>query len=381
MGECTVYWDGNVIQNTEDSVSATLSEAKDGNSSNPVVSVSKDQSGFMYVLARPADSHRTVALTLESHPESGVYEFRPLDGRFDFRVRLEYQDEPYPEPRMHVLDVSTELSAVEVGDAIEIGLRKNQTEAPGIEPVTGTVSEIMDFSGLVPDLPDFYPDPTVVLSLLVRFDGEPPSDDYLTAIRAMSQRRLNPISDSFGCLDVVGDEQPLDLQWEGRSDTPALQVELVRINGGTKSELTVENESLPDVQFDDLATRELSDRISMLESVFSDGLDRSVAAETLEFFADAVDECQIERTIKVKYDSSRSENTLTKSGTVTGTRSVYYAEENRAKHQVRFSGSDGRFYILLDLMADTDPATVYSVSLARHWDTELGPLVDYELTE
>jgi len=174
----------------------------------------------------------------------------------------------------------------------------------------------------------------------------------------------------------------LDLQWEGKSDTPALQVEFVRVNPGQESELTVENESLPEIQFDDLAEHSQNERISILESALSKSLDRPIADETLEFFAAAVDELPRDRTLTVHYDSSRSENTLTKSGTFVGTDSVYYAEENRARHHLRFSGSHGRFYILLDSDDDaTTPARVFSTSLARHWDTDLGPLVDFELSE
>lgn len=61
---------------------------------------------------------------------------------------------------------------------------------------------------------------------------------------------------------------------------------------------------------------------------------------------------------------------------------MYFAEDNQARHQLRFSGSDGRFYILLDPNPDaTTPAKVCSTSLARHWDTDLGPLRDFELSE
>lgn len=375
MDECIVYWNDQILQK-EQQADATDEITR------PSVSVSCDQTGFIYVLAQPAGADRTVALALDSNPEPGAYEFRPLYSEFEFTVRLEYQDEPYPEPRMHILDTTTPLSAVEAGDQIEIGLRKDQTGLPGTKSIHGHVTQIMDFSGLVPDLPAYYPDPATVLSILVSLSDEASSNDTVTASKIMGQTRLPPIGDSFGTLDVVGTDHPLDLQWEGKSDTPALQVEFVRVNPGQESELTVENESLPEIQFDDLAEHSQNERISILESALSKSLDRPIADETLEYFAAAVDELPRDRTLSVHYDSSRSENTLKKSGTFAGTDSVYYAEENRAQHHLRFSGSDGRFYILLDSDDDaTTPAKVYSTSLARHWDTDLGPLVDFELSE
>jgi len=377
MEECTVYWNDQVLQKEQEA------DATD-EITRPSVSVSKDQTGFIYVLAQPAAADRTVALTLDSSPEPGAYEFRPLYSEFEFTVRLEYHDEPYPEPHMHTLDVTTPLSAVEADDQIEIGLRKDQTDSPGIKSIQGHVTQILDFSGLVPDLPAYYPDPdpATVLSILVCLSDEAPSNDTITASKLVGQTRLPPIGNSFGTLNVTRSENPLDLQWEDKSDTPALQVEFVRVNPGQKSELTVENESLPEIQFDDLAKHSQNERISILESALSKALDRPIADETLEFFAAAVDELSRNRTLTVHYDSSRSENTLTKSGTFAGTDSVYYAEENRARHQLQFSGSDGRFYILIDSDdGATTPAKVYSTSLARHWDTDLGPLVDFELSE
>lgn len=378
MGDCTVYWNSQPLQEekTRDGTDEITSSS---------VSVSKNPRGFVYVLARPAGADRTVALTLDSNPEPGVYEFRPPYSEFEFSVRLEYADEPYPKPRMHVVDVTTPLSAAEPDDQIEIGLRKAQADSPGTKSIQGHITQLMDFSGLVPDTSDFVVDslsPAPVLSILVSLSDEAPSSDMIKASNIQAETRLPPIGDSFGTLDVVGSDQPLNLQWEGKRDTPALQVEFVRINPGQESELTVENDSLPEVQFDDLAAHSQDERISILDAALSNALDRPVAEDTLAFFAAVVDELPRERTLTVHYDSSRSENTLTKSGTFAGTASVYYAEENRARHQLRFSGSDGYFYILLDPANDTTtPANVYSTSLARHSDTDLGPLVDFELSD
>jgi hypothetical protein len=381
MEECTVYWNGNALQNETSS-----EEGSEDADEKPGVSVSKDETGFIYVLARPTGANRTVALTLESNPEPGVYEFRPLHSNFDFSVRLEYDDEPYPDPSMHVLDLTTPLSAVEAGDQIEIGFRKDKTDSPGVTSIRGQVMHVLDFSGLVPDFPAYFRDPTTILSILVSPPDEGSPDDMkmLTPTDSdfITQTRLEPFGDSLGTLDVVGDDYPLNFQWEGKSDTPALQVEFVRINPEQESEQTVENESLPDIQFDRLATYSVTERISILKSAFSNALDRQVTDETLEFFATAVDDPPNDRTITVQYDSSRSENTLTKSGTFTGTCSVYYADENRARHQLRFGDSDGRYYILLDSEnPNTNPPTVCSVSPTRHWDTDLGPLIDFELSE
>ena len=282
---------------------------------------------------------------------------------------------------MNVFDVTTPLATVTPGDQIEIGLRESQTASPGIKSITGRVTQVLDFSGLVPDRPNYIREPTTVLSVLVSLVDDPSSDTSARDLKLIGQTRLQPIGDSFGTLDVVGSEHPLDLQWEGRADTPALQVEFARLHLGQESELTVENESLPDVRFDALADHSLTERISILESVFSSALDQPVEDETLEFFAASVDEPPEERTITVRYESSRSENTLTKSGTFRGVRSVYYADDNQTRHQLRFSDTDGRHYILLDPESDARvPASVYSVSFARHWDTDLGPLLDFELS-
>jgi hypothetical protein len=73
---------------------------------------------------------------------------------------------------------------------------------------------------------------------------------------------------------------------------------------------------------------------------------------------------------------------LTKSGTRQGIRSVYDAEANRAKHQSRFAGADGRYYRLVDTAADAKEAVLlYSVAVSRHWDSELGRPVEIELTK
>ena len=274
MENCTVYWNGQVLQ--EEQRADESDEI-----TRPSVSVSKDHTGFIYVLAQPAGADRTVALTLSSNPEPGVYEFRPLYNGFEISVRLEYQDEPYPEPRMHVLDLTTPLSAVEAGDQIEIGLRKDQSDSPGIKSIRGHVTQIMDFSGLVPNLPAYYPDPATALSILVSLSDKAPSDGMITASKIMEQTRLPPLGDSFGTLNVVGSGYPLELHWEGRSDTPALQVEYVRVNPGQETELTVENESLPEIQFDDLVEHSQNERLSILESTLSKALDRPIADDTL----------------------------------------------------------------------------------------------------
>lgn len=371
----TVYWNGEVLREEQQ---ADLTDEM----TQPNVSVSVDQTGFIYVLAQPAGADRAVALTLSSNPKPGVYKFRPLYDGFEFTVRLEYQDEPYPEAHMYVLDLTTPLATVEAGDQIEIGLREDQVESPGIRSIHGRVAQVMDFSGLVPDTPDYYPDPTTVLSILVSWSDEAVSKDAIRFSERLGDTSLSPLDESSGTLDVVGNDYPLDIQWDDKGGSPKLQVEFVRINPDQESELTVENESLPEIQFDDLAEHGQNKRISVLKSTLSKALDRSIADETIEFFAAAVNELPQDRTLTVHYDSSRSGNTLTKSGTFTGTSSVYYAEENRAKHQLRFGGSDDQFYILLDQGNNVPtPARVYSVANSRHWDTDLGPLVDFELSE
>ena len=376
MNNYSAYWNGNALQ-TEGGTENTDEETP-----TPSVSVSTDQTGFISVLARPAGADRAVALTLTAHPDPGVYEFQPLYDEFEFTVRLEYHAEPYPDPHMHILDVTTPLAAVKPGDDIEIALRKSQTESPGTTSIHGQAAQVIDLSGLVPDLPAYYPDPPTALSILVPLSEHTQPRDELKVAFLTDGIRFSSGGDEYGRLDVIGRDQPLDLQWEGNSNTPALQVEYARINPGQDTELTVENQTLPAIQFDDIAAHSQDERISILSSALSKALDRPVTDETLEFFAAAVDEPPRDRTITAEYDSTRSDNTLTKSGTFTGTHSVYYADANQTRHQLRFSDSDGRYYILLDPDAEaTTPATVYSVSPTRHWDTDLGPLIDFELSE
>jgi hypothetical protein len=374
MREYTAYWNETELQ------ADRAAEDTDEEAPTPSILVSKNQTGFIYVLARPVGSDQAVALTLAGNPDPGVYTFQPLSGKLEFTVHLEYHSEPYPDPHMHVLDVTTPLAAVKPDDQIEIGLRKSQTESPGTKSIHGQAAQVIDLSGLVPDLPAYYPDPPTVLSILVPLsEHTQPRDELKAALLCRKLRFLGGVD--YGRLDVLGRSQPLDLQWEGKSNTPALQVEYVRINPGQATELTVENQTLPEIQFDDIAARSQDEQISILSSALSKALDRPVPDETLEFFAAAVDEPPRDQTLTVEYDSSRSDNTLTKSGIFTGTHSVYYADANQTRHQLRFSDSDGRYYILLDPDEEaTTPANVYSVSPVRHWDTDLGPLIDFELS-
>jgi DNA-directed RNA polymerase subunit H (RpoH/RPB5) len=375
MREYTAYWDEKELQ------AERTAEDTDEETPTPSISVSEDQTGFIHILARPVGSDRAVALTLTENPDPGVYEFQPLSDEFEFTVRLEYHSEPYPDPHMHVLDVTTPLAALEPGDQIEIGLRKSQTESPDTKSIYGQAAQVIDLSGLVPDLPVHYPDPPTVLSILVPLSEHTQPRDVLKAALLTGEIRFLSGGDDYGRLDILGRGQPLDLQWEGKSNTPALPVEYTRLNPGQDTELTVENQTLPEIQFDDIAAHNQGERISILSSALSKALDRPVPDETLEFFAAAIDEPPRDRTITVEYDSSRSDNTLTKSGTFTGTHSVYYADANQTRHQLRFRDSDGRYYILLDPNEEaTTPAKVYSVSPARHWDTDLGPLIDFELS-
>jgi hypothetical protein len=383
MRKCSTYWNGNLLE-SEDNESDILIDNEDGSLSfsrdknKHRVSVSKNDSGFLYVLAQPNHAERTVALNLDSNPRPGVYKFVPLHDEFEFSVRLEYDDyATYPDSNMHVLDVTTPLSKIEVGNQIEIGLREDETDSPGVKSVKGEVSHILDFSGLVPDIPVYNSDDEIVLSILVSLsDGNKSTESYYMPRLARQSLQSGPDS---GTLDVIGSDHPLGMQWEGKSDTPALQVEFVRINPGKQSELTVKNESLPKINFDDITDYTQSERASLLKSILSRALDREIKNKTIEFFATAVGDPSENKSISVKYESSRSGNILTRSGTFSGTKSLYSAEENRSFHQLRFSGSDGYHYILLDPDEDSQiPAKLYSTSLAQYWDTELGPVVDFE---
>ena len=368
MDRYTTYWNDNPISDVDEDHSLGISVSTDG---------------FHRATARPAGETRTVGLTLEETPDTGVYILTPVWDGFDFRIRLEFEEEPYPEAKSHILELHTPLSDAAPGDEIELTFRENAVESPGTRTLSGTIQQLVDQSGAVPEPPSFDPDIPTVLSILVATESDLSESDTQLSIPDLliSDGHIPPYRESFGTLDVVGDSEPLSLEWEGDQIDAALSVESVSITPTATGETwTVENDALSPVEFAPLRDRSIPERISILDACFAES-NITPSPETLEEFAAAVDQSHPETELTVSYDSSRSENILTKDGTLTQTRSVYYADPNRELHQIRFSGPDGRFYVLLNPELKTPRCvSVYSVANARHWDSELGPVTDIQVS-
>jgi hypothetical protein len=320
---------------------------------------------------------------LDSTPKTGVYVFKPKYAGYEFDVRIEYTQEPYPETRMQTHDVASPLCGVEVGDSIDIGLRKDMTSTPGVEHVGGRVIGIADCCGLVPDTRTFNREPDTVLSAQISLSDDNEAVEITEAIAAMGlQRQLSAPGDEMGVLNIVGTESPLKFEWEGRSDTPRLQVQFVTVTPENGEAWTVTNESLPEPRFDPLHEYSRAERVEELRLAFDRLSELNIDDATLERFVTDIEASFSKPQLICRYASQRSENTLTKSGTLQGTHSVYDAKANRAKHQVRFAGADKEYYLLVDTAEDAeDPVSLYSVSVNRHWDSELGQPVEIELTE
>ncbi|KAB1184825.1 MULTISPECIES: hypothetical protein [Haloferax] len=374
-----VYWDDSLLSDRTGFAISGLTA--DGEPSHKV-KISEGADGFVSVFARPENGNRTVALALESSPEPGVYIFEPKYAGYDFEVRLEYPQEPYPSPAMQTYEVTSPLCAVEVGDTIDIGLRKDVTTTPGVKHVEGRVIDVADCCGLLPDTPPFDIDPDTVLSILVNISDEKGDVEKAQAVSAMLiRRRLSSVGNKMGVLNITGTENPLEFDWEGRSDTPHLQVESVTVTPEKGEPWTVENEGLSELQFNPLADYSTTERVEELQSAFAEMPDVTVSERTLEVFATAVTAEPPDMSIECHYKSRRSGNVLMKSGKLREARSVYYAESNRAKHQIRFADNEATYYLLVDTdNTASESVSVYTVAENRHWDSELGPLVELELT-
>jgi hypothetical protein len=368
MDRYATYWNDNPISDVDEDHSLDISVSTDG---------------FHRATARPAGEARTVGLTLEEIPRSGVYILTPVWDGFDFRIRLEFDEEPYPEAKIHTLELHTPLSDAASGDEIELTFREDAVESPETRTLSGTIQQLVDQSGAVPEPPSYDPDQPTVLSILVATESDlSESDERLsTSDMFISDGRIPPFGEPFGTLDVVGDSEPLSLEWEGDQIAPALSVESVSVSSTATGEIwTVENDALSPVDFAPLRDQSMPERKNILDACFAKS-NITPSPETLEVFAAAVDQSHPEGELTVSYDSSRSNNILTKHGTLTETRSVYYADPNRELHQIRFSGPDGRFYVLLNPELETPQcASVYSVANARHWDSELGPVTEIQFT-
>jgi hypothetical protein len=341
-----------------------------------------DSDGFHSVLARPEDSNLTLAMTLEESPEAGSYVFTPQREGYDFEVRLEFENGPFPAAQMQTLDLTTELRRAAPGDGIEVNLRKDTTNTPGLTRVSGTVLAMVDSAEAVPNFSQGaasaseYP----VVSILIGMDERdgPSSSDY-SAMPLLSHT-LHP-GGGTGKLDVVGWSEPLDLQWEGASDTPALLVESVTVKPRDADSWTIRNTTLPEVQFTPLRELSVSERVQVLHSAFDQSPAVQVPSdETLEALASAADGDSPQTHVTVRYDTSKSDEVQVRSGAVESVHSSYYAERNRACHRIDFIDTK-LHYLLLDSSADSEaPVALYSKSHARHWDTELGEVRDVDFS-
>lgn len=353
-----------------------LSSSEDD--SVPRVSVSSGPSGFRSVLAQRAGTNRTIALTLDESPKPGIYKFRPPYGDFDFEVELEYHEEPFPDAKMQTLDLQSPLCDVAVGDTITIRLRKDATESPGIRQIKGTVIEVADSCGAIPDVSQAgldYSDYPLV-SILVDFSEQTITDLDDVKVSPEFSHRLQPIGNTQGTLDVIGASEPYEMQWEGSSDTPRLPVESVTIESANDTSLTVENESLPEVQFTPLQDLTHDERLAEFKSAFNRLSNISISEDALQIFASAVDEHVPTTQLTVRYESPKSEKIQSKNGNLESVRSVYYTDQNRARHQIRFKNTT-LYYLLVDSHSDAaSPVSVYSKSYSRHWDTDLGEIRD-----
>ncbi|NHN48008.1 hypothetical protein G9464_10410 [Halostella sp. JP-L12] len=374
------YWNDQALTETNGyrHVFGTWSH-KDGE--GPEVAVSPSEQGFYSVLACPDNSNRILSLTLDRSPETGTYVFTPPHPEYDFKVRIEYEEPPYPAAEMLTLDVQSSLCNVSVGDDIVIGLRKDATVSPGTKEIQGDIVQLVDSCGAVPDYTSYNLDYSdhPVLSMRVRFaDAAPLDDGQLRQIQLT--HRLETVGDGNGTLDLYGTGEPFEIRWEGPSDTPALSVEWVRIEPSDGQLLEMTNDTLPAVEFTPLSELSVADRIAELGAAFDRMPNVAIADDALRLFAESVNGTVPERELTVQYESAKSGNILTKSGTFVGVESAYYADPNRARHKISFTDST-RHYVLVDPLPNADsPVSVYSKSYNRFWDTDLGDVVDISIS-
>ncbi|MFD1648027.1 hypothetical protein [Haloarchaeobius litoreus] len=348
----------------------------------PVLSVSGGPSGFSSVLAQPIGTNRTIALTIKESPEPGIYTFTPATADDELEIRLEFAEEPFPEPQMHTLNLSSELRGVEVGDDIVVGLRKDGVEQPAVKEIQGTAIAVVDSSGAVPNPSQPFIDysESPVVSVLIDFSGQASVERNNLKILPLISHRLNPPSGPQGTVDVFGTSKPFSIQWEGKSDTPALSVEYVRVDPQAAESWTVRNESLPEIHFSPLTELSLPQRVKQLKSAIDQASELSLSEDVLRKLASAVDGEVPPVEVTVRYESSKSDQILTKTGTLESVASFYYADRNRACHQIRFVDKK-LHYLLLDSHADAaSPVGLYSKSYARHWDTDLGGVRSIEIS-
>jgi hypothetical protein len=283
---------------------------------------------------------------------------------------------------MNTLDLSSELGGIEVGDRIVIGLRKDGVEQPGTKEIQGTAIAVVDSSGAVPDPSEPFVSysESPIVSVSVDFSDQTGVENK--EIKSMPQisHRLNPLSSSQGTVDVFGTSEPFSIQWEGKNDTAALSVEYVRVDPQSGESWKVCNESLPEVEFSPLTDLSLVERIEQFESAIDQTPKISLSEDVLRMLASAVDGEVPNVGVTVRYESPKSDQLLTKTGSLDSVVSVYYADQNRALHQIRFV-DEKLYYLRLDPHADAaSPVGVYSKSYARHWDTDLGDVRSIDIS-
>jgi len=378
------FWNGDELTEDRGYLIVKGSEWIPRETTGPALRVSGGSDGFFAVLARPAASKRDMNLGLAESPEPGSYIFKPAQAGYDFEVRLEFGDEPFPEPRMLTLDLTSDLCDAAVGDRLTVALRKNATKSPDIKEISGPIIQMADSCGTVPDYTQMSAPYTEfpVASLLVDISDEQQSVSESRSISPSPSHKPSAPSDNRGRVDVIGRSEPFELRWEGDSNEPALDIEYVTVDPTDCEPWIVQNDTLPDVEFTPLRELSMSERTQELTTAFERASNAVVPGErVLEGFAAAVDAEVPQIEITVRYASSKSDEIQSKSGTLSSVQSMYYSEPNRARHQVRFKDSK-LYYLLADPHEDAEtPIGVYSKSYARHWDTELGEVRSVNVSE
>lgn len=377
------FWNGEELTEENGYRIISNSEWIPNSREGPLLKVSCRPSGFDSVLARPEGSRRTLSLALEDAPELGQYHFKSTSEDYDFEVKLEFSKGPFPDATMRTIDQTSALCKAKVGDQIVVSLRKDGTSKPGRKKISGIITQIADSCGSVPELTGSnrsyseYP----IISILADISGQSSIDVGAQPMMPSIDHKLPAIGGDVGRLDVVGGSEPLDLQWEGSSDTPSLLVESVTINPGKGDSWRVTNDTLPEVEFTPLQELSVKERIDAFRLAFTKAANVSEPDDrTLLGLASKLDDDSIELKIQIRYDSSKSDTVQSRSGLIDNIQSVYYAEPNREQHQIRFTDSK-LHYLLVDSHSETKhPVRIYSKAYSRHWDTELGEIRDINIS-
>lgn len=349
----------------------------------PRLSVESSSGGFQSVLALPPNKNRIQALRLENNPSPGVYIFESPRNADDFQVRLEFTEEPFPKPRMRTLDLTTDLRLAQVGDEMMVRLRKDVTTSPGVIRVDGTIVKIADSCGLVPNSNRIEIDrsESPVMSFLLDTRTEDTNDTLEIKQPPFLSSHLEGSSNTDGVLDVVGGAEPLELQWRGEKNTPSLLVESVTVKSADDDSWTVQNETLPEIDFTPLTDLSVEDRMELFETAFARDRYVSISDAAVELIAESVTGIEKSSYVTIRYDSPRSNDIQVKQGDLKAVEAVYYATPNRARYRIRFE-NDSEYYLLVDPVDDESPVSIYSTAESRHYDSDLGEVreIDIEIT-